>query len=155
MNKHLNKLNLEVTELESQVRFAIATCFVLCRIFRSSCRLCCWCAVCWWGVSGVTDGAAGGLLRPSVQLLPHTRELRTEGEHSLNKWNLSVRFFFFAAYQYIKFTLLCPLRFTMWRLPSSWCRTAAWRNPKPDQKVFYKPTLWIYFIITRADKIHT
>ena len=64
-------------------------------------------------------------------------------------------FFFFAAYQYIKFTLLCPLRFTMWRLPSSWCRTAAWRNPKPDQKVFYKPTLRIYFIITRADKIHT
>lgn len=85
------------------------------------------CVVCWWGVLGVTDGAAWRLFCSSVQLLPHPRELRTEGEYSTGtlKWaNLSYNC-----------TIFCSLRFTTWPSPLSWCKMEAWRSQKPDQKV--------------------
>lgn len=34
-----------------------------------------------------------------------------------------------------RFSFSVPLRFTTWPLPSNWCRTEAWGNPKPDLKV--------------------
>lgn len=82
--------------------------------------------VCWRCLLGVADGAAWRLFCPSVQLLPHPRELRTEGEYVI-LWNgPRCRY---------DCSVFCSLRFTTWPSPSSWCKTEASRNRKPDQKV--------------------
>lgn len=84
------------------------------------------CVVCWRRLLGVADGAAWRLFCPSVQLLPHPRELRTEGE-CVKLWN--------GPRCWYDCSVFCSLRFTTWPSPLSWCKTEAWRNQKPGQKV--------------------
>lgn len=147
VNKHLNKLNLEVTELESQVRdflnklmeFELTWNDLRYRFFmKYTCVHPSVCPVCWWRVPDIADGTAGRLLCPSVQLLPHPRELWTEGDFTLQQWNQLDNCYQFGTLYVYKVFPLFPLRFTMWRLPLNWCRMEAWRNPRPDQKVFYR-----------------
>lgn len=99
VNKHLNKLNLEVTELESQVGHCLDS--ILCWIESNKMyflhrtvldvvlvvmqSVYLW-PVCWWSVPGSVDGATGRLLCPSVQLLPHPRELWAKGEKNRKPW---------------------------------------------------------------------
>ena len=92
MNKHLNKLNLEVTDLETQVGDSPHVRLNMTNPIRFSLVCVLWdsaymCAVCRWSVPGVTDGSARRLLCPAVQLLPHPRELRAEGDYTLQESN--------------------------------------------------------------------
>lgn len=122
VNKHLNKLNLEVTELETQVW----KCQDYCLSWIESHQMCilhlsvldvvqvviqsvCLWPVCWRSVPGSADGAAGGLLCPSVQLLPHPGELWAEGGEQ--KETLSFQLSRFLTTQKIKthFSLCIPI----------------------------------------------
>ncbi|XP_044918426.1 beta-parvin isoform X5 [Felis catus] len=71
VNKHLNKLNLEVTELETQ---KVRPPRVRPRNLTE-----CFSAVRRWGLPGAAHGPPGGLLCPPVQLPPDPRQLRPEG----------------------------------------------------------------------------
>lgn len=92
MNKHLNKLNLEVSELDTQVSFGPAhlsktkdrVIFFQSPINHFSAfqrentfslKNATAVPVCRWGLSGTAHGTAGRILCASLQLFPHTREL--------------------------------------------------------------------------------
>lgn len=97
---------------------------------------------CWWGCWKTTlflCTTSSSPLRASNRRWLHLQKVKFVGQ---------IGGFLATNHQYIEFPFCVPLRSTMWRLPLSWCRMEAWRNPKPDQKVFYR----LYYIITRSDK---
>lgn len=65
VNKHLNKLNLEVSELETQVTWPLLELSWI-SVVRDVQKLSCQClwspVVCWWCVPGLTDGTPWRIL---------------------------------------------------------------------------------------------